>query len=191
MGLTENVRDLAKQAKETVVSALQYAADKRDIRNVLKRDHMLVAGMLEALLEKADEPGESLNELSESLRSELLLHSKAEEEVVYEACLKHQKDIKSFALEGFIEHSIAEDLVDRVLACRPGRDGKMRAALTVLKETLDHHVRDEEGDLFLKLQKHFSPEQLIQMGEKMEAIKSNIRIPSARKAKTSDEMVRH
>ena len=54
MSLKDNLAQIAKDAKQTVVSALPLSAGENDIRNILRRDHELVAGMVENLIEMAE-----------------------------------------------------------------------------------------------------------------------------------------
>lgn len=177
MDIKDNISELGKTTKQGILSALPIRADELDIRNILKRDHALVAGMIDSLLDLADRDQAQVQDLCESLRAELLTHSQSEERVLYQACRKHGKDIREFAQEGEREHHLIERMLDQMVTERPGKDGEFKATVTVLKELVEHHVREEEGDLFPKLQAQFSNEQLLEMGEMMERSRAQIVIP--------------
>jgi hemerythrin superfamily protein len=176
MGLTDNMKEIAKNAKNTVVSALDLGGDERDVLHVMKRDHQLVEGMIDSLMLHANKSGEQVQGLVESLVSEIRLHSKSEEDVVYDACRRQGKDLRSFALEGFHEHHLVDELCDDLMKKNPGPDGEFCATLTVLKEILDHHIREEEGSLFAKLRREFDEEELLEMGRRMESEKQRLHV---------------
>jgi len=188
MGFTDNVKEIAKTAKETISAALPLGRDELDIRNVLRRDHELVARLLHSMAERAANKDPAVLDLADELRAELLLHTKSEEQVLYEACKRHGKDLREFAQEGYREHECIEHLLNRMVTEQPGRDGELKATVCVLKEIVDHHVREEEGDLFPKLASEFSDDQLAQMGKRMESLKERIDIEAFPADKVFDDV---
>ncbi len=59
---------------------------------------------------------------------------------------------------------------------RPGKDGNYKAALSVVKELLEHHGKEEEEkELFPKLRKTYKSDELQEMGREFESLKEEIR----------------
>src|SRR5688572_21275876 len=100
-----------KLEKEGMMGAVHFGSSPMDIRNILKRDHELVSGMFEELIEKAEKDEPAVYEMLESLRSEILLHAKSEAQALYEACLEQGKDIKELTLEAYREHEVVDFLL--------------------------------------------------------------------------------
>lgn len=108
----------------------------------LKQEHREVMSIFEKL-EKAD--GKK-GELFSKLRMELIPHLKAEEKVFYTALLE-KKGAREVTLEGYEEHHVTE-LVLKELEKLPDSEEKWSAKLKVLKELVNHHIKEEEGNVF-------------------------------------------
>ncbi len=171
MNLTNAINDLAKTTKHSVLSMVPIYASKKDIRLALRKDHETILGILEDLVRRTENQEEGLLDLAQSLRSVWSQHIKAEEQVLYEACRQYSQDLRAFALEGAHEHLLVDEMISKLLQCEPGPDGKFRAALMVTKDLIEHHLRAEEGSLFVKLKNHFGEVALIKMGEKFVRLK--------------------
>jgi hypothetical protein len=78
----------------------------------------------------------------------LTLHAKLEEATLYPA-LEKRMETHDLVDEAYEEHSIAKDLLEELGAAEAGSDS-WKAKLTVLKENIEHHVLEEEGELFPK-----------------------------------------
>jgi hypothetical protein len=78
----------------------------------------------------------------------------AEEKIVY-ASLKERKEPWSDALEGLEEHHAAQ-MVLRELSTMSPEDERFRAKATVLKEMVEHHLREEEDKIFRDLKETLS-----------------------------------
>ena len=114
------------------------AAKKPDAVALLKADHRKV----EELFEKFKQ-GESLDDeaLVQEICTELTIHSMLEEEIFYPACQgKVEEDLLK---EGYVEHDAAKMLIAEILAGEPS-DEFFDAKMKVLKEEIEHHVKEEE-----------------------------------------------
>jgi hemerythrin-like domain-containing protein len=141
-----------------------------DAITLLKDDHESIKRMLadgEATTERAEK---TRTELFERLKAFLEIHERIEEEVLYPALKAHPKS-REIALEGFEEHHVVDEILEELNAT-PVTDEKWGAKFKVAKENLEHHIEEEESDMFKKSRQIFSDEELEQMGKKMEEIRS-------------------
>lgn len=114
-------------------------------------------------LEKMSE-GEIDKDEVRLLADELVAHMVIEEHVFYPRIRELKKDL---VMESFEEHAVARFELARAMVSR-GEDQKTR--LTVLKELIEHHVEEEEEELFPKVQKAISEQELEKLGDRMEAM---------------------
>ena len=143
-----------------------------DAMTLLKEDHQKVKKML-AELESTTERGvKTREELFTKVKQELVVHEAIEEEIFYPALKDHPKT-REIALEGYEEHHV----VDTVMAEMEGiayDDEQWGAKFTVMKENLEHHIEEEEGEMFKQAKQVFDEDELVQLGEYMEARKEEL-----------------
>jgi hemerythrin superfamily protein len=140
--------------------------------SLLKEDHQKVKKML-AELDSTTERGVKTREaLFAKIKQELVVHEAIEEEIFYPA-LKHHPKTNEIALEGYEEHHV----VNMVMAEIEGvafDDEKWGAKFTVMKENLEHHIAEEEGEMFKRARQVFDQDELTQLGESMKARKEDL-----------------
>lgn len=147
-----------------------------DILKLIEKDHGNVMDMVKKLEKMTDQPSGEADRLVHDLTVELLLHAKSEEQALYEICEGSNEDFKDFALEGFIEHGLVEDMLQKLMMIKPGGNGEFKAHLVVLKELLEHHAEEEEEqEMFPKFRKTFSEEERHEMGINMTEAKHQLR----------------
>ena len=112
----------------------------------LKKDHQEVKQIISELENVKERPSPQRDSMFQKLKSELLPHMKAEEIAFYEP-LEGKKEAREDALEGEEEHHVAE-IVLKELEKEEKVDGRWGAKLSVLKELIEHHIKDEEGKIF-------------------------------------------
>jgi hemerythrin-like domain-containing protein len=143
-----------------------------DAMSLLKEDHRKVKKIL-AELESTTERGvKTREELFTKVKQELVIHEAIEEEIFYPALKEHPKT-KEIALEGYEEHHV----VDTVMAEIEGvayDDEKWGAKFSVMKENLEHHIEEEEGEMFKQARQVFDQDELAQLGESMKARKEDL-----------------
>jgi hypothetical protein len=143
-----------------------------DAMSLLKDDHRKVKKML-AELESTTERGiKTREDLFTKVKQELVIHEAIEEEIFYPALKQHPKT-KEIALEAYEEHHV----VDTVMAEIQGvayDDEKWGAKFAVMKENLEHHIEEEEGEMFKQAKQVFDQEELTQLGESMKARKEDL-----------------
>jgi hemerythrin-like domain-containing protein len=137
---------------------------------LLKDEH----GQIKKLLEEGESTTErgvkTRTELYERLKDLLTNHERMEEEVLYPALKSHPK-ARDLTLESYQEHHVV-DLILEELAATPVTDEKWGAKFKVAKENIEHHIEEEEGELFRDARQIFEPDELEAMGEKMAEIRS-------------------
>jgi hypothetical protein len=144
-----------------------------DALKLLEEDHERFKKLLEQGEETTERARVGRRELFNKLKRGLEIHERMEEEVLYPALKKHPK-AKDIVLEGYEEHHVA-DMIGAELAETDYSDERWGAKWKVLKESLEHHIEEEEGDMFKKARKIFEKEELEAMGEEMEAIRAEER----------------
>lgn len=143
-----------------------------NVYDLLKEDHAKVSGIFEKLDATTERALKTREELFNKLNSELEVHSALEEQFFYPA-LKQAAETRDITLEALEEHSIVKALLEE-LASTPKDNEKWTAKLTVLKENVEHHVEEEEGEMFKKARSVLTDEQAGEIGARMEAAKRKL-----------------
>jgi hemerythrin-like domain-containing protein len=139
-----------------------------DALKLLTEDHDRIKKML-ADGEKTTERGEKTRtELFEKLKETMVAHESMEEQVLYPTLKAHPK-AKDLTLEAYEEHHVV-DLIFEELEKTPVTDDDWLAKFTVAKENIEHHIEEEEGEMFKACRQIFSAEELEQMGARMAEI---------------------
>jgi hypothetical protein len=143
-----------------------------DALKLLKKDHDAVKKML-ADLEKTTERGiKTRTDGLARLKEDLVVHETIEEEILYPALKEHPKS-KDIALEAYEEHHVVDTVMKELEGVSPA-DARWSAKFTVLKENLEHHIEEEEGEMFDQAHQIFSTEELEELGARMEQRKAEL-----------------
>jgi hemerythrin superfamily protein len=138
-----------------------------DAIELLKQDHKKVEKIFAAMEKKEDR-----QKLFPELDRELSVHAEIEETIFYPAT-REAEPTRDLVLESIEEHK----QIKMVLADLEQTDKTTdvwAAALTVLKEDVMHHVGEEENELFPKVRKVLSKQQLEELGTRMEELKMQL-----------------
>jgi len=136
---------------------------------LLKEDHKKVAGILEKIDATTERGVKTREELFAQLKTELDIHAEIEETIFYPALEKHD-ETRDITLEGIEEHRIVKELLAELDAMAKD-DEVWTAKMTVLKENIEHHVEEEEGEMFSKVRKALTEEEIEILGTRLEAAK--------------------
>jgi hypothetical protein len=136
---------------------------------LLKSDHKKVSGIFEKLEPTTERATKTREELFTQLKQELDIHAHIEETIFYPE-IKREAETRAITLEGFEEHHVIKTLL-KELAAMSVESEQWTAKLKVLKENVEHHVEEEEGEMFSKAKQVLSDERIEQLGEQMEAEK--------------------
>lgn len=140
-----------------------------DVFEVLKKDHeeaRQIFGKIQSLPAGARKTRE---DLFQKLKEELLRHAKAEEKIFYPK-LRDEKPTHDLIEEAYSEHHQVEKMLKEIETMPVGGDDWMKAVMT-LKEKVEHHVREEENDIFPKARKMLKENQVSQLGDEVQRAK--------------------
>ena len=134
---------------------------------MLMDDHDRMKKLLNEL-ESTTERGVKIRaELFSTIKGELTIHEIIEEEIFYPELKAHPK-ARDIVLEGYEEHHVV-DLVMKELEECPVDDESWGAKAKVMKENVEHHMQEEEGEMFKQARAVFDDAELRDLGERMEA----------------------
>ena len=136
---------------------------------LLKEDHKKVAGILGKIDATTERGVKTREELFTQLKTELDIHAEIEETIFYPVLEKHE-ETRDITLEGIEEHRIVKELLAELDAMAKD-DEVWTAKMTVLKENVEHHVEEEESEMFPKARKALTEEEIETLGTRMEAAK--------------------
>jgi hypothetical protein len=122
-----------------------------DALSLLKDDHDRVKKMLAEGEETTERAEKTRTELFATLKTEMMLHERIEEEIFYPALKSHPK-AKEIVLEGYEEHHVVDEIMGE-LEATDVTDETWSAKFKVMKENIEHHIEEEEGDMFLNRKK--------------------------------------
>lgn len=132
---------------------------------ILEADHASVKKLLDELDKTTERGLKTREELFTRIKRELTVHEIIEEEIFYPALKQHPKAV-DIVLEGYEEHHVVDVLMGELTAL-PYDDETWGAKFTVMKENIEHHVEEEEGDMFVKARQVFNKDELNQLGQAM------------------------
>ena len=138
-----------------------------DAFQLLKTDHRKVEELFSQLKRAS---GKAKLDVFKQIKTELELHTHIEEKVFYPA-LEEPEETHDLALEAYEEHAVVKKLLKELSRARTA-DDEWEAQAKVLQENVEHHVEEEENELFKKADRALSQEDLQDLSERMIAEKS-------------------
>lgn len=136
--------------------------------DLLKADHDRVAGLFARF--KENENGDHKT-LFKQIKGELDTHTHIEETIFYPAALKRgDKELKKIVREGLEEHGQVKKLLSS-LSKMTARNKQFNPKLKVIIEDVEHHVEEEEDEMFPMCEDQFTDVQLEKLGAEMQAEK--------------------
>ncbi|HEV2829325.1 MAG TPA: hemerythrin domain-containing protein [Pyrinomonadaceae bacterium] len=134
---------------------------------LLKADHKKVADLFDRL-ESAT--GKAKLDVFKQIKVELELHTHIEETIFYPA-LEKPEETHDLTLEAYEEHKVVKTLLAELSGAKTA-DDEWQAKTKVLKENVEHHVEEEENELFDKANDALSDEKTETLGNRMAAEKA-------------------
>ena len=132
--------------------------------DLLEKQHRTVEDLFKRV-EKSKKGDEKI-QLFEELAHCLVAHDAIEREIFYPACAKKMGMTDTLG-EALVEHGLVELCL--YLADKAQGADDFEPKLTVLKEIVAHHVKEEEHEFFPRVEKTLGAEMLAKLGEAMEA----------------------
>lgn len=145
-----------------------------EITKALHTDHQQLKKLIRAVnkSEDADERRRLFTEFAELL----IKHSKAEEKVVYDALIATgEEEEQESGHEGYTEHMLAETLLKKLKAGADPLSPEWSAEAKVMMEILEHHIEEEEDEIFSQVKEDFDTSERKEMGEAFEAQKDKVK----------------
>jgi hemerythrin superfamily protein len=151
---------------------------------LLETQHREVEALFKKF-EKAD--GSEKEELFEQIADALAIHATIEEKHFYPAT-KSQRTEDDLR-EAVEEHLAAKRVIADLLEADP-EDPQFEAKVTVLKELVEHHVKEEEEELFPKVKKEATADELDDLAVAMEDLANDLKAAGAPREAVPSETAR-
>ena len=164
------VRGSIAKAAAAVTGALPWSNREPDAIEMLERDHRRFEDLLRQGEQTTEEARGKRRDLLETLTRELNAHELMEEKVLYPALQAHP-EARDNVLEGYQEHHIADVIVNELHQVATN-DEQWGAKFKVLKENLEHHIQEEENEMFRTARGLFSQAQLRELAQRMLEVRS-------------------
>lgn len=135
---------------------------------LLKKQHREVEAIFAEMESNHKKGGKGREQkaLCQQVINQLLVHAQIEEKVLYPEAKEFEQDL---TLEAYEEHDAAKSLMRKILKSKV-TDETFFAKVTVLKEMIEHHVKEEEKEMFPKLETELGEERLNEIGDHMQAL---------------------
>jgi hemerythrin superfamily protein len=141
---------------------------KHDAVTFLKTDHLALKKLFESekKLTKAD--GKKKEAIFNQIKAALEVHATIEEEIFYPAVKSARSEhVKDEAREGYEEHRQIKSLLAQI-ASTTSADETYDMKIKVLREDVEHHVKDEETEMFPDAKKFLGERRLMALGIELE-----------------------
>ncbi len=145
---------------------------KEDIVDIIVEDHKPLKSLIKILKDSDERSLDDRLKAFDEFAELLTLHAAAEEQILY-MHMKESEDLRRDAFEGEVEHALADQIISD---CKSSKDDDdlWSAKAKVLAEIVEHHVQEEEEQLFPDLKKFTSTELRNQLGRDYLKLKANI-----------------
>ncbi len=138
---------------------------------LLKKDHRTVEALFKRFEKTGDDAHALRRELADKIVKELSIHAAIEEQLLYPAARARSEKLDDLVLEALEEHHIAKWTLREIERMSP-KDERFEAKVTVLMESIRHHVEEEQEELFPRLEKVMSKAELNALGAAMAQAKT-------------------
>jgi len=144
-----------------------------DATALLKNDHDAVRALFRAFAE-AGTDAVSRRTLYKTIRQELQLHSRLEEQVFYPAVMRVRADPAREAVrEALEDHHVMDGLLAELDQLEP-EDASYSEKMRALQTSVERHIEEEEGAMFAQARIHLTDERLERLGRDMAALKETL-----------------
>ena len=139
----------------------------------LHNDHSEVATLLKRMM--ASDDSSERNRLFEEMKTKLLPHLQAEQEVLYRQLERGKAEAsRRFGHEGTSEHQTVEQQLQKMSGLGDTMGDRWTAELKVLQDLIDHHVDEEESTGFSCARDEFQKEELEAMSKQFQTRKAQL-----------------
>lgn len=163
-GLWGRVQDAISATTGIFGSATSRVKDELNILELIRTDHNKVKTMLGEI--ESSENSDQVREVFAQLYVDLITHEKSENEIVYPKIRNFYDKTQDL----YNEHDQIEERLNVLKSMNPV-DSDFKPTVVSLRKLIKHHIRQEERDLFPKMRKNMSTEELNQMGTEFKEMK--------------------
>ena len=146
-----------------------------DALKLLKEDHKKVKTLFGEVEGLGDRAAAQRKKLFQQIDQELTIHSKIEETIFYPEFRRraNKGEEREEVLEAYEEHNVVKTIIGELEELDP-KDETYKPKLNVLKELVEHHVKEEEGPMFKMAREIFEKDELEEIGERLVAAKEEL-----------------
>ena len=152
------------------------SSSERNIIDLLKQDHEKTRYLFDRIEKTGRKATANLQKLFTELQDELEIHMEGEERFFYSALEQHD-EAREKVLESYEEHQVAKTLLGTFTSLAVD-DERWGAKLQVLNEIIEHHLQEEEKEVFKLAKKALDRNQMIEMAVQFMRHKREGRKPS-------------
>jgi iron-sulfur cluster repair protein YtfE (RIC family) len=164
---------------------------KQDAIALLKTDHATVKKMFEKEGKLIKKDSEKKASLFNQIKAALEVHAAIEEEIFYPAVKKARSEhVKDEVREAYEEHKQIKSLLAQVSSITPA-DETYDMKIKVLKEDVEHHVKEEEREMFPDAKRFLGESRLVELGAQLEARKQELENNLASKPASGNQQSAH
>jgi hemerythrin superfamily protein len=138
-----------------------------NVLNVLKKNHSIWKSLISKFDNNSQSAHEKRQEMFAQVRREFQVHFRAEEEIFYAALKALNGDGRRLVSEAIKQHRDIDELFTQIARLKPS-DRNFDDKFEALIENVDHHIEEEEGEIFQFAEENCSEEQLDDLGREME-----------------------
>lgn len=173
----ELISAMQNTEKESASKSAHPAKHDADAIELLKKDHAEVHSLFEQALSH-DDGDKAMVDLASQIILKLTIHTEVEEKLFYPALKKKSltdknSEAKDQVLEAYVEHNSVKQLLAKIAASKTS-DESYKAFIQVASEQVQHHVEEEEQEMFRQAKKLFSKEELAELGRQIVEMKDRL-----------------
>ncbi|MDQ4123276.1 MAG: hemerythrin domain-containing protein [Acidobacteriota bacterium] len=143
-----------------------------DAFKLLEEHHREIEKIFKELEPTTERAVKTREEQFRKLQKELEIHTIIEETILYPV-LRKQRETRDITFEGFEEHDVAKRLLEDMAMMEVSSE-IWTAKFKVLKESIEHHIEEEETEMFKDAREVLSKEEIEDLGARMEAKKKEL-----------------
>lgn len=140
-----------------------------DILELLKKDHEKVNELFKKIEKTGNKAIKTKQKLLTEITTELKIHTKVEENLFYPK-LKEFEETRSIIFESLEEHNLVDHLLEKIEDEDISSEA-WSAKITVLKEIVNHHIKEEENELFPRVKKVLPTDDLLELANEVKKLK--------------------
>jgi hemerythrin-like domain-containing protein len=145
-----------------------------DAIELLKQDHRKVKALFSEFESTKGRPVDQRRKTAEGIVRELMVHETIEEQVFYPAFKEAaDKEGKELVAESKEEHHVVDLIIEELQGVELGAED-FEAKMKVLQENVEHHIDEEEKEMFPDAKKMLGEEKLQELGGVMAELKESL-----------------